>query len=186
MDIFAKLPGMPGLFLASLFSASLSTLSSGLSSLAALTWADIFKPLIGDISEIKATVIIKTTVVCFGGLACAVSFMVSQVGGVLTQGCLIGGFTGLALGFWISMGMNFSPSVKKSPGLSPASTENCYADALYNSTGGSSTLASMNRPGEVDPRYLISLTDTILFFLPGSVRQWIKSIGPQYMEEKYK
>ncbi|GFR80272.1 sodium-coupled monocarboxylate transporter 1 [Elysia marginata] len=61
MDIFAKLPGMPGLFLASLFSASLSTLSSGLSSLAALTWADIFKPLIGDISEIKATVIIKTT-----------------------------------------------------------------------------------------------------------------------------
>ncbi|GFR79277.1 sodium-coupled monocarboxylate transporter 1 [Elysia marginata] len=59
MDMFSNVPGMPGLFLASLFSASLSTLSSGLASLAALTWADIVHPLIGEISEVKATVIIK-------------------------------------------------------------------------------------------------------------------------------
>ncbi|GFR94812.1 sodium-coupled monocarboxylate transporter 1 [Elysia marginata] len=36
-----------------------NTLSSGLASLAALTWADIVHPLIGEISEVKATVIIK-------------------------------------------------------------------------------------------------------------------------------
>ncbi|RUS69050.1 hypothetical protein EGW08_023188 [Elysia chlorotica] len=61
MDLFHDLPGMSGLFLAALFSASLSTLSSGLSSAAALVWSDMIHPLIGEISENKSTVIIKAS-----------------------------------------------------------------------------------------------------------------------------
>ncbi|OWF51518.1 Sodium-coupled monocarboxylate transporter 1 [Mizuhopecten yessoensis] len=59
MDIFKNLPGMPGLFIASLFSASLSTLSSGLSSMSALLYTDVIKPHTKPMSQFKATVIAK-------------------------------------------------------------------------------------------------------------------------------
>ena len=36
-------PGLPGIFISSLFSASLSTLSSSINSMAAVTWEDILK-----------------------------------------------------------------------------------------------------------------------------------------------
>ena len=44
----------------------------------------------------------------------------------------------------------------------------------------------MNKPGDVDPRYLVSMSETLLIFLPKSVRRYIGTIGPQFMEEKYK
>ncbi|KAK7480608.1 hypothetical protein BaRGS_00028184, partial [Batillaria attramentaria] len=158
MDIFNRLPGMPGLFLASLFSASLSTLSSGLSSLSALLWTDVIKPRIGDVSEFKATFIAKISVVMFGLLGCGVAILVSLVGGPMTQvaaslsagfagpltglfllgcfcpqanakGTLIGGVLSLILSTWLSMGKSFSKSVKKLPWLDPASTAMCDANS---------------------------------------------------------
>ena len=45
------LPGLPGLFIASIFSASISTLSSGINSLGAVTLEDVFKPLFQSIKE---------------------------------------------------------------------------------------------------------------------------------------
>lgn len=156
MDIFQSLPGMPGLFMASLFSASLSTLSSGLSSLAAMTWADFVKPRIGMISELKATIIAKVSVVIFGFLGCGVALLVSLIGGPLNQisgsllsasggpltglfllgcfcpnanskGALIGGGLSLILSCWLSLGQTFSKNVQQEPWLPPASTANCWA-----------------------------------------------------------
>ena len=43
MELFHDMPGLPGLFIAALAAASLSTISSGLSSLAAVTYEDIIK-----------------------------------------------------------------------------------------------------------------------------------------------
>ncbi|XP_076454438.1 sodium-coupled monocarboxylate transporter 1-like [Babylonia areolata] len=157
MDIFKSLPGMPGLFLASLFSASLSTLSSGLSSLSALMWTDFLKPRIGEVSEFKATVIAKTCVVLFGLCGCGVAILVSLVGGTLTQitasllaafngpltglfllgsfcpwanskGALVGALISLAFSAWLSMGSVFSKKVKKTPWLPLATTDKCWAD----------------------------------------------------------
>ncbi|XP_060588532.1 sodium-dependent multivitamin transporter-like, partial [Ruditapes philippinarum] len=85
MDIFRNLPGMPGLFMASLFSASLSTLSSGLSGLSALFWTDLIKPHVKPMSEFRATLISKLSVFVFGGLAVFVAFMIALVGGTLVQ-----------------------------------------------------------------------------------------------------
>ncbi|XP_021351291.1 sodium-dependent multivitamin transporter-like [Mizuhopecten yessoensis] len=85
MDIFKNLPGMPGLFIASLFSASLSTLSSGLSSMSALLYTDVIKPHTKPMSQFKATVIAKLAVVFFGCLAVCVAFLISLVGGNLVQ-----------------------------------------------------------------------------------------------------
>ncbi|CAG5131129.1 unnamed protein product [Candidula unifasciata] len=276
MDIFEYLPGMPGLFLAALFSASLSTLSSGLSSLSALLWADVVHPLVGPhISETKATIIAKIAVLCFGALACGVAVLVSQIGGTLTQisgsliaafggpligifflgcfcprsnekGAIAGGFAGLAFAFWMSLGMNFSPVIKKTPWLPPASIANCsvpdlgngtdlWMSSVYNSSSvysnytilstvksiterpfrepegveklytvsylwisviGTlvtmvvgvivSVFTGMNKPGDVDPRYLISVSESLLIFLPRPVKRYLSSIGPQYIKEEYK
>lgn len=103
MDIFKGLHGMPGLFMASLFSASLSTLSSGLSSLSALFWTDLVKPHVKPMSEFKATVLSKLSVVVFGGLAVFVAFMIALIGGTLIQitGSLLSAFGGPLSGLFM-------------------------------------------------------------------------------------
>ncbi|KAL4220041.1 Sodium-dependent multivitamin transporter [Mactra antiquata] len=103
MDIFKGLQGMPGLFMASLFSASLSTLSSGLSSLSALFWTDIVKPHTKPMSEFKSTVLSKLSVVFFGALAVFIAFMIALVGGTLIQiaGSLLSAFGGPLTGLFM-------------------------------------------------------------------------------------
>ncbi|XP_064595914.1 sodium-dependent multivitamin transporter-like [Liolophura sinensis] len=59
MELFQTLPGLAGLFLASLFSASLSTLSSGLNGISANTLMDFVSPFYPDMSELKRTVLAK-------------------------------------------------------------------------------------------------------------------------------
>ncbi|KAK3777208.1 hypothetical protein RRG08_047828 [Elysia crispata] len=280
-DIFSHLPAMPGLFLAALFSASLSSLSSGLASGASMFWTDMLHPLLGDISENKSTIIIKFIVIAFGCLTCAVSFMVAEIGGTLTQittsllnscagpssgllllGCFFprctskGAFTGAAIAFvvgvWMSLGKSFSPNIPKAVPLQFASTDQCYSglinsSAVINTTYASilseanltapttpvvlttynamttsapeekgpsgiehlyslsyqylsavsllltivfgmivSSITGMNKPGDVDPRYLVSASETLLVFLPVSARLYISSVGPQFMLEKYR
>ncbi|KAK3095113.1 hypothetical protein FSP39_010456 [Pinctada imbricata] len=85
MDVFRELPGLPGVFLAALFSASLSTLSSGLNSLPTITWEDFMKPLFPEVSDMKATLIGKILVIVYGGIAIAVAYLVVLVGGPIVQ-----------------------------------------------------------------------------------------------------
>ncbi|KAL5004138.1 hypothetical protein ScPMuIL_017594 [Solemya velum] len=156
MDVFRNFPGMPGLFMASIFSASLSTLSSGLSSLSALTWEDLIKPHMKNVSEVKATVIAKSLVVIYGVIAVAISFMIATIPGPLSQisfsllsafsgplsglflysvfcpwatskGCLFGSFVSFVFMLWIAMGQNFSPTLNKTPWLPLAPTDMCSA-----------------------------------------------------------
>ena len=44
MDILGDLPGLPGLFVATVYSAALSTISAGMNSLAAVCITDFYKP----------------------------------------------------------------------------------------------------------------------------------------------
>jgi hypothetical protein len=50
------------------------------------------------------------------------------------QGTIIGGLSGLAFGSWISIGMNFSGAIKKTPWLPPAPSDNCPVDSFINET----------------------------------------------------
>ncbi|XP_077867326.1 sodium-coupled monocarboxylate transporter 2-like [Saccoglossus kowalevskii] len=89
-------PGIAGLFIAATFSGALSTLSSGLNSLAAVTFEDLMKmsSYVAKLSDKKATIIMKILATVYGVLAIVFVVVVSQFGTLLT---LAGGLSGLLL-----------------------------------------------------------------------------------------
>ncbi|XP_052084969.1 sodium-coupled monocarboxylate transporter 1-like [Mytilus californianus] len=89
-------PGLPGLFVSCLFSGALSTMSSCLNSLAAVTWEDILKPFWGNISEDKKIWVTRILVVFYGGCGIGMAFMAMNLGGTVLQASL--SFTGAASG----------------------------------------------------------------------------------------
>ncbi|XP_005092732.1 sodium-coupled monocarboxylate transporter 1-like [Aplysia californica] len=149
-------PGMAGFFMATLFSGSLSTLSSGINALAANTVEDILKRTLSSYSEAVATRITKVIVCVYGiiivGLAYAANTVkgpVSQIGLSVIGGCggpILGVFMAgaavpwvnkraaliaqlSAIGFtvWISIGNQiYGRKVKILP---PPPTDMCYANA---------------------------------------------------------
>ncbi|XP_064595750.1 sodium-coupled monocarboxylate transporter 2-like [Liolophura sinensis] len=141
MQLFKKQPGLPGLFLASLFSASLSTLSSGFSAMSAILWSDFLKPCFPKVSELTATFITKSTVLFLGGLAIGIAFLVMQIGGPLNQGAISGSIAAFAFVFWIAMGSSFSPLTIRTPFLPSAPVDRC---PVYNTTAGNLTMAAWN------------------------------------------
>ncbi|CAG2119262.1 unnamed protein product [Medioppia subpectinata] len=83
MDTLSKYPGVPGLFVACVFSGSLSTLSSGFNSLAAITWEDLLKDRINVKSEAQALNITKLIAMSYGLLSIGFSFVVGNAGTVM-------------------------------------------------------------------------------------------------------
>ncbi|XP_056002478.1 sodium-coupled monocarboxylate transporter 1-like [Ostrea edulis] len=89
-------PGVPGLFIAGLFSGALSSVSSNLSSLVATSWEDIIKPHVKNKSEITHAWITRMLVILFGIVGVGVSFAVRKLGGTVLQVSL--SFMGAASG----------------------------------------------------------------------------------------
>lgn len=180
MDVLGNLPGFPGLFVASLFSGALSTVSSGLNSLSAVVLQDVVKSYIApDITEERATLISKVLVFVFGVICLALTYVASLLGGVLQAALslfgMIGGpllglfllgmvfpwsnkwgaysglFTGLIFMFWIGVGAQIhKPYNPKAPVFT--------TDCNWNLTAGNSsftTTTPMNNvstiPEESDP-----------------------------------
>ncbi|XP_033752712.1 sodium-coupled monocarboxylate transporter 1-like [Pecten maximus] len=88
MEIFTDLPGLPGLFVACIFSGALSSVSSMLNSLAAVTWEDFLKLRLGMVDETTAARITKALAVVFGCLGVGMAFVVEQMGGTVLQASL--------------------------------------------------------------------------------------------------
>ncbi|XP_030855513.1 sodium-coupled monocarboxylate transporter 2 [Strongylocentrotus purpuratus] len=94
MEVFAKMPGIPGIFLSSVLSASLSTLSSGLNALAAVAGQDIIKGIWPRLEGKTYTAITKLLSFLFGLLAIGVAFLAMVMGDqVLEMGLSIYGIT---------------------------------------------------------------------------------------------
>ncbi|XP_046554578.1 sodium-coupled monocarboxylate transporter 1-like [Haliotis rubra] len=84
MDILGHVPGLPGVFVSSLFSGSLSTISSSLNALGAIIPRDIIKPYCcPNISDKSITILSKVVVFIFGGVAIGLAVLVSQLGSVM-------------------------------------------------------------------------------------------------------
>ncbi|CAH1250786.1 SLC5A8 [Branchiostoma lanceolatum] len=144
MMLLSWLPGLPGLFVSAVFAGALSTMSSGLNSLAAVTLEDFIKPFKKDLSESQYTNISKVLVAFYGALmillAWASSFMgavlqaalgmFGMVGGPLlgvfslgiffpwanTAGAVVGIICGFLMTFWVGIGAQiYKPIVPRPP-----------------------------------------------------------------------
>ncbi|XP_051974557.1 sodium-coupled monocarboxylate transporter 1 [Xyrauchen texanus] len=131
LDILNEYPGLPGLFVAAAYSGTLSTVSSSVNALAAVTIADLIRPYL-NLSERQLSWASKGTslfygVVCIGmaglaslmgGMLQAAISIVGVIGGPLlglfslavlfpcanSKGGLAGLLAGLALSLWVCIG----------------------------------------------------------------------------------
>ncbi|XP_061598930.1 solute carrier family 5 member 6 isoform X2 [Cololabis saira] len=133
MDMLQGLPGLPGLFVACLFSAALSTISSALNSLATVTMEDLIKPSFPSMVETRATLLSKAVAVFYGLLCLAMAYLTHLMGESVLQvalkifgmvggpnlglfclgmffpwanstGAVAGLGAGLAVAFWVGIG----------------------------------------------------------------------------------
>uniref|UniRef100_T1IR61 Sodium-dependent multivitamin transporter n=1 Tax=Strigamia maritima TaxID=126957 RepID=T1IR61_STRMM len=108
MESLSDFPGLPGLFVAGLFSASLSTLSSGLNSLAAVTLEDFVKPLCyPKLSERQAGFASKFIASLYGVAALGLVAVVEQLGNILEAVFSLFGMVSAPLFGLFTLGMFF-------------------------------------------------------------------------------
>lgn len=94
--------GLPGLFLAVLFSGALSTVSSSLSALSAVTWKDLLEWRFKHIPESRKAMITKGLAAVFGLVAIGMAFLASQMGNVLQASqSFVTGVAGPLLGMFV-------------------------------------------------------------------------------------
>ncbi|XP_023215230.1 putative sodium-dependent multivitamin transporter isoform X2 [Centruroides sculpturatus] len=109
MKSLGKFPGLPGLCIAGLFSASLSTLSSVINSLAAVTLEDFIRPncCLQSMTESRAAFITKMLALAFGILCILLSYMVEKLGGLMEATITISGVLGGPMLGLFTLGMLF-------------------------------------------------------------------------------
>lgn len=112
MDKLGAYPGLPGLFVAGVFSAALSSLSTGLNSMSAVMLEDFFKPFSRKpLSERQTKYVMRGVVAVFGAICVILVFVVERLGAVLqlsmslgavAQGPLLGIFTMGVMFPWVT------------------------------------------------------------------------------------
>ncbi|KYN11813.1 Putative sodium-dependent multivitamin transporter [Trachymyrmex cornetzi] len=110
MDTVSNIPGLPGIFVAGIFSAGLSTISAAQNSLAAVTLEDYMKPLykkcVGhEFSPTKSAFIAKVLAFTFGIISIALAFLAQFLGGLLQASLTIFGVVGGPLLGVFTLGM---------------------------------------------------------------------------------
>lgn len=90
MDILGDFHGLPGLFTSAIFSAALSTVSSGVNSLAAVVLEDFAKPVFKwkrtfNMTDKKATNLSKAVAVFFGLLTIGMAYSTKILGNMVLQ-----------------------------------------------------------------------------------------------------
>jgi len=84
MDTMGNIPGIPGIFVAGIFSASLSTVSSGINSLTAVVLEDIIKPYVWkDLSNVNTLRLLKCLSILFGLLCIGAAMLSGFMGNII-------------------------------------------------------------------------------------------------------
>lgn len=98
METLSVVPGLPGLFVACVFSGALSTLSSGFNSLAAVTWED-FLVRWSNFSDRQAVYVTRSVAAFYGFLTLGLAFVAGRVGSILKAAfAMSGALSGPLLG----------------------------------------------------------------------------------------
>ncbi|XP_055316602.1 sodium-coupled monocarboxylate transporter 1-like [Sitodiplosis mosellana] len=102
VQIGQRLPGVAGLFIAGIFAAALSTMSSALNTLAGTIYSDVVKHCLGKQTEKQASNTMKWICVVLGIIVTILVFLVEKLGSVFQIGISIGGvFTGSFLSMFV-------------------------------------------------------------------------------------
>ncbi|XP_038612489.1 sodium-coupled monocarboxylate transporter 1-like [Tachyglossus aculeatus] len=107
LDILRDFPGMPGLFVACAYSGTLSTVSSSINALAAVTVEDIIEPHLRSPSEYTLSWFSKGTSVFYGIFCIGMAGLASLMGGLLQAALSIFGIIGGPLLGLFSLGILF-------------------------------------------------------------------------------
>jgi solute carrier family 5 (sodium-coupled monocarboxylate transporter), member 8/12 len=105
MDVASKFPGLPGLFIAGIFSAALSSISSILNTKAGIIYEDFIRPLMPNATEKRASDIMKILVVLLGLIMLSLVFIVEHLGSIFRLNYVINGLTFGAFFGIFSVGM---------------------------------------------------------------------------------
>ncbi|XP_073940323.1 sodium-coupled monocarboxylate transporter 1 isoform X2 [Castor canadensis] len=160
LDILQDYPGVPGLFVACVYSGTLSTVSSSINALAAVTVEDLIKPHFGSLSERSLSWVSQGMSVLYGALCIGMAALASLMGallqaalsifgmvggpllGLFSLGILvpfansIGAFVGLLAGFiislWVGIGAQLYPPLPERTLPLPLETYGC--NSTYNAT----------------------------------------------------
>nr|XP_033809298.1 sodium-coupled monocarboxylate transporter 1-like [Geotrypetes seraphini] len=107
LDILRDYPGLPGLFVACAYSGTLSTVSSSINALAAVTVEDLIKPYFRSLSEQKLSWISKGMSLLYGVVCIAMAALASLMGALLQAALSIFGMVGGPLLGLFSLGILF-------------------------------------------------------------------------------
>ncbi|KAL0276709.1 UNVERIFIED_CONTAM: hypothetical protein PYX00_004222 [Menopon gallinae] len=104
----SDIPALPGIFVAGVFSAALSTMSTCLNSMTGVVFEDFVRPLFRKpVSDAKASFYMKVIVVLIGTVTVILATIVDKLGGIIQASASLGGITsGTLLGMFI-LGMLF-------------------------------------------------------------------------------
>ncbi|XP_030212252.1 solute carrier family 5 member 6 [Gadus morhua] len=192
MDMLQGLPGLPGLFIACLFSAALSSISSAFNSLATVTMEDLIRPRYPAMTEARATLLSKGLAMSYGLLCLAMAYFThlmgesvlqvalkifGMVGGPLlgvfslgmffpwanSTGALVGLGAGLATAFWIGVGSIMTRGGGSGGGVLPS---NCSVAWLLS---GNTTVSHANM--SVVPAIFFNISATPPTLRPTGLRR---------------
>uniref|UniRef100_A0AC34RLT9 Sodium-coupled monocarboxylate transporter 1 n=1 Tax=Panagrolaimus sp. JU765 TaxID=591449 RepID=A0AC34RLT9_9BILA len=82
VKVLSIIPGLPGIFLAAIYAATLSTISGGMNSIAAVLFEDFLKEKYKHWTENEKTLCLKIITTIFGILATGLSFLCGYMGGI--------------------------------------------------------------------------------------------------------
>ena len=154
MEVLSSKPGLPGVFLACIFSGSLSTISSGLNALAAVIIEDVYKGLMQKkLTDERQGFVSKIFSIVLGAVVILLTYVVSYLGSVLNaalslfgvlsgpimgvfflgfffpqanrRGGLVGFLASLCLQLWIFLGAQITKNQMKSERM-PLSIDGCF------------------------------------------------------------
>ncbi|XP_016061615.1 PREDICTED: sodium-coupled monocarboxylate transporter 2 [Miniopterus natalensis] len=153
MEIFATMPGLPGLFVACAFSGTLSTVAASINALATVTFEDFVKSCFPHLSDKLSTWISKGLCILFGVMCTSMAVAASLMGSIVQaslsihgmcggpmlglfmlgivfpfvnwKGALGGLLTGIILAFWVAIGGFIYPAPASKTWPLPLSTNQC-------------------------------------------------------------
>uniref|UniRef100_A0A8C1FNL0 Solute carrier family 5 member 8 n=1 Tax=Cyprinus carpio carpio TaxID=630221 RepID=A0A8C1FNL0_CYPCA len=181
LDILSEYPGVPGLFVAAAYSGTLSTVSSSVNALAAVTIADLIRPYL-SLSEKQLSWASKGMSLFYGAVCIGMAGVASLMGGMLqaaisivgvvggpllglfslgilfpcanAKGGLAGLISGLALSLWVCIGAQIYPPRPENSRPLALVTHSCNFSGSANWTAN--TEENLERPFLADNWYSLS------------------------------